>query len=57
MNVFTLINDDDEDAAFHYGKDLASIKDISDARRKVEIRLVILIFLSTALPNFDGLIN
>jgi len=42
---------------FHYGKDLASIKDISDARRKVEIRLVILIFLSTALPNFDGLIN
>jgi len=39
MNVFTLINDDDEDAAFHYGKDLASIKDISDARRKVEIRL------------------
>ena len=42
MNVFTLINDDDEDAAFHYGKDLASIKDLMLA--EVEIRLVVLIF-------------
>ena len=51
MNVFTLINDDDDNEdAFNYGKDffVVSIKDLM---------LEGGIPLSTTLPNFDGLIN